>query len=109
MDDILIGTTLGGYQIVDEVGRGGMATVYRAHQLSMNRDVALKVLPPQFLHQATSLDRFKQEASIVAHLEHRAIVPVHDYGEYEGIPYIVMRYMDGGSVDELLARCTHSP
>jgi serine/threonine protein kinase len=104
MTDISIGTLIGGYQILEEVGQGGMATVYRAHQISMNRDVAIKVLPPQFLHHSASLDRFKQEASIVARLEHRAIVPVHDYGEYEGIPYIVMRYMDGGSVDDLLAR-----
>ncbi|MBI5960943.1 MAG: protein kinase [Chloroflexi bacterium] len=104
MSYIAIGTIIGGYQILEEVGQGGMAAVYRAHQLSMNRDVALKILPPQFLHQASSLDRFKQEASIVARLEHRAIVPVHDYGEYDGIPYIVMRYMDGGSVDDLLAK-----
>jgi serine/threonine-protein kinase len=104
MNNTLIGTTLGGYQILEEVGRGGMATVYRAHQISMNRDVAIKMLPPQFLRQTSSLERFKQEASIVALLEHRAIVPVHDYGEYEGTPYIVMRYMDSGSVDELIAK-----
>jgi len=102
MTDIVIGSIIGGNQILEEVGQGGMATVYRAHQISMSRDVAIKVLPPQFLHHSTSLDRFKQEASIVARLEHRAIVPVHDYGEYEGVPYIVMRYMDGGSVDDLL-------
>jgi serine/threonine protein kinase len=102
MTDTLIGATIGGYQILEEVGEGGMATVYRAHQLSMDRDVAFKVLSPQLLHESASLDRFKQEASIVARLEHRAIVPVHDYGEYEGMPYIVMRYMDGGSVDEML-------
>ncbi|MBN1681486.1 MAG: protein kinase [Anaerolineae bacterium] len=103
MGDMLIGATIGGYQILEEVGRGGMATVYRAHQISMDRDVALKVLPVQFLNQTTSLERFKQEASIVAHLEHRAIVPVHDYGEHDGMPYIVLRLMDGGSVDELIA------
>lgn len=102
MDDKLIGKTIGGYQILQEIGQGGMATVYRAHQISMNRDVAIKMLPLPFLHQTASLDRFKQEASIVARLEHRAIVPVHDYGEYEGIPYLVMRYMDGGSVDDQL-------
>lgn len=102
MNHSLIGVTIGGCEIREEVGRGGMATVYRAHQISMDRDVAVKVLPPEFLHQSASLDRFKQEASIVARLEHRAIVPVHDYGEYEGIPYIVMRYMDGGSVEDLL-------
>jgi serine/threonine-protein kinase len=101
--DPLIGVTVGGYQILEIVGQGGMATVCRAHQISMNRDVAIKILPPQFLHHAASLDRFKQEASIVARLEHRAIVPVHDYGEYQGMPYIVMRYMDGGSVDDMLA------
>jgi serine/threonine-protein kinase len=109
MELFSIGVTVGGYAIRDEVGRGGMATVYRAHQLSMDRDVALKVLPSQFLNQPTSLDRFKQEASIVARLEHRAIVPVHDYGEFEGVPYLVMRYMDGGSVDDLLALGTIAP
>ncbi len=109
MDDKLIGKIIGGYQIVEEIGQGGMATVYRAHQISMNRDVAIKILPLQFLHHTASLDRFKQEASIVARLEHRAIVPVHDYGEHEGIPYIVMRYMDGGSVDDLLAKSPVPP
>ncbi len=102
MSEFAIGTIVGGYQILDIVGQGGMATVYRAHQLSMDRDVALKVLPRHLLRQANSLERFKQEANIIARLEHRAIVPVHDYGEYDGLPYIVMRYMEGGSVAELL-------
>ncbi len=108
MANISVGTTIGGYQILEEIGQGGMATVYRAHQLSMDRNVAIKVLPPQFLHTA-SLDRFKQEANIVSRLEHRAIVPVHDYGEYEGIPYIVMRCMEGGSVDDLLSKGPLTP
>lgn len=103
MTDSLIGTILGGYEIIEELGQGGMATVYRGRQISMDREVAIKVMPPQFLNQPTSLDRFKQEASIVARLQHRAIVPVHDYGEHDGIPYIVMRLMDSGSVEELLA------
>ncbi len=103
MDVFSIGATIGGYLILEEVGRGGMATVFRAHQLSMDRDVAIKVLPVHYLNQPTSLDRFKQEASIVARLEHRAIVPVHDYGEFQGIPYLVMRFMDGGSIENLLA------
>src|SRR5690606_2130109 len=102
MTQSLLGATITGYQFLDEIGQGGMATVYRAHQLSMNRDVAIKMLPEQLLHQGNSLERFQQEASIVARLEHRAIVPVHEYGEYQGIPYLVMRYMDGGSVDDLL-------
>ncbi|MBN2303827.1 MAG: serine/threonine protein kinase [Anaerolineae bacterium] len=104
MSDIAVGMTVGGYEIVEELGQGGMATVYRAHQLSMHRDVAIKVLPSHLMNEPVSLERFRQEASIVARLEHRAIVPVHDYGEHEGIPYIVMRYMDGGSVSDLLEK-----
>jgi serine/threonine-protein kinase len=109
MEDQLIGRTIGGYQILQEIGQGGMATVYRAHQISMDRPVAIKILPVQVARQTASLERFKQEASIVARLEHRAIVPVHDYGEYQGIPYIVMRYMDGGSVDDLLSKSPIPP
>ncbi|MCL4879798.1 MAG: serine/threonine-protein kinase [Anaerolineae bacterium] len=100
----LIGQVINGYEILEELARGGMATVYRAHQISMNRDVALKVLPREFLHEPSFLERFKREASIVARLEHRAIVPVHDYGEVDGIPYIIMRLMEGGSVDGLITK-----
>lgn len=103
MDQQLIGQIINNsYEILGELARGGMATVYRAHQLSMQRDVAIKVLPREFLHQPTFRERFKQEAAIAARLEHRAIVPVYDYGEWEGIPYIVMRLMEGRSVDNLL-------
>lgn len=101
--DDLIGKQIGGYEILDVIGRGGMATVYRARQVSMmNRTVAVKVLPSQYAHDDTYLQRFNQEVKIVSQLEHRAIVPVHDYGEFDGRPYIVMRYMAGGSVDDLL-------
>ncbi len=102
MADDLIGKTIGGYEIQDVIGRGGMATVFRAHQVSMNRSVAVKVLPEQYVNDDTYIQRFNQEVAIVAKLEHRNIVPVHDYGEYNGQPYIVMRYMPGGSVDDLL-------
>lgn len=109
MNDSLIGKTIGGYHVLEEIGQGGMATVYRAHQISMDRDVAIKIMPPQFLRESVSMERFKREASIVARLEHRAIVPVHDYGEHEGIPYIVMRYMDSGSAEDLLQQGALSP
>ena len=102
MTQSLLGATINGYQFLDEIGQGGMATVYRAHQLSMHRDVAIKMLPQDLLYQGNSRERFQQEANIVARLEHRAIVPVHEYGEHQGMPYLVMRYMDGGSVDDLL-------
>lgn len=102
MTDDLLGRKIGGYEIMELIGHGGMATVYRARQISMNRVVAVKVLPRQFLNDETYMQRFNREVKIVAELEHRNIVPVHDYGEDEGQPYIVMRYMSGGSLDDLL-------
>ncbi|MFC1961331.1 serine/threonine-protein kinase, partial [Chloroflexota bacterium] len=102
--DQLLGQHFGGYDILEEVGRGGMAVVYKARQVSMNRIVAVKVLPSQFVNDDTFRARFEREVNIVARLEHRAIVPVHDYGENENMPYIVMRYMGGGNVDDLLMR-----
>jgi len=104
MTDELIGKRIGGYEVIGVLGRGGMATVYRAHQVSMNRIVALKVLPRQFLTDDTYMQRFEREVAIVSRLEHRSIVPVYDYGEQDGQPFIAMRYMAGGSVDQLLRR-----
>lgn len=100
MSDELIGQTIGGYEVLSRIGEGGMATVYLARQTSMNRQVALKVLPRHFLSDDTYLQRFEQEVQIVAQLEHRNIIPVYDYGEHEGQPYIAMRYMPAGSVDD---------
>lgn len=102
MTDELIGKTIGGYEIISRIGEGGMATVYLARQQSMNRQVAMKVLPRHYLNDDTYLQRFEREVAIVSTLEHRNIIPVYDYGEYTGQPYIVMRYMPAGSVDDLL-------
>lgn len=103
MADELIGKSIGGkYEILTHIGEGGMAAVYLARQQSMNRQVAIKMLPKQFLNDDTYLHRFEREVTIVAQLDHRNIVPVYDYGEFEGQPYIVMRYMPAGSVDDLL-------
>lgn len=102
MSEELIGKQIGGYEILARIGQGGMATVFRARQISMNRMVALKVLPRQFLNDDAYIQRFQREVEIVAKLEHRNIVPVHDYGHHEGQPYIVMRYMTGGSIDNKL-------
>jgi serine/threonine-protein kinase len=102
MAEELIGKTVGGYEIIEIVGRGGMAVVYRAHQVSMNRPVALKILPRHFLNDDTYLQRFRREVDIVSTLEHRNIVPVYDYGEYDKQPFIAMRLMTGGSVEDTL-------
>lgn len=93
---------IGRYAIKYEIGRGGMATVYCAHDPRFDRDVALKVLPREFMHDPTFRARFEREAHTIAALEHAAIVPVYDYGEDEGQPYLVMRYMTGGSLRDRL-------
>jgi serine/threonine protein kinase/Tol biopolymer transport system component len=101
MDD-LIGKVVGGYEVLRLLGEGGMAKVYLAMQQSMNRQVALKVLPRQYVNDDTYYQRFEREVRIVSQLEHRNIVPVYDYGKHEGQPFIAMRYMPTGSVDDLL-------
>ena len=92
------------YEILRELGRGGMATVYRANDPRFSRAVAVKVLPREFLHEPTFKERFEREAYTIAALEHPAIVPVYDFGEDAGQPYMVMRYMPGGSLSERLKR-----
>jgi serine/threonine-protein kinase len=79
-----------------------MATVYLAHDPRFMREVALKALPHQFTHDPMFRTRFEREAQTIAALEHPAIVPVHDFGEEDGQPFIVMRYMSGGSLSDRL-------
>ncbi len=99
----LIGKVVNGYEILSQVGQGGMATVFLARQQSMNRNVALKFLPSAYLNDAAYLQRFAREVKIVAQLEHRNIVPVYDFGDHQGQPYIAMRYMPAGSVEDLIS------
>lgn len=93
---------IGRYQLKSELGRGGMSTVFLAFDPTMQRQVALKLLPREFLHHGTFRERFYREARIIAALEHPAIVPIYDFGEEEGQPYFVMRYMVGGSLADRL-------
>ncbi len=89
---------IGRYAIQSELGRGGMAIVYLAFDPRFERRVAVKVLPREFLFDGGFPARFEREAKAIAALEHYAIVPVYDFGEHEGQPYLVMRYMPGGSL-----------
>jgi ligand-binding sensor domain-containing protein len=98
----LIGQTLGPYRIVEQIGMGGMATVYKAYQASMDRYVAVKVLPRQFAEDPSFLGRFEQEARTIAKLEHPHILPVHDYGQQEATTYLVMRFIGAGTLKELM-------
>lgn len=94
----------GRYEIRQEIGRGGMAHVYLAHDPTFRRQVAIKVLPPHFLDNPVLRARFEREARLIATIEHPAIVPVYDFGEQEGQLYLVMRYMPGGSLQERIRR-----
>jgi serine/threonine protein kinase len=89
----LIGQKLGQYQIIEQVGEGGMSVVFRARQASLNRDVALKVLQPQGFGRAVNLDRFVREAQAIGNLHHPNILPVYDSGQEQGYAYIAMRYV----------------
>ena len=102
MSDALIGQTLGHYEIRALLGKGGMSTVYMAYQPSMDRMVALKILPREFLHDDTFLIRFEREIKTIAKLEHLHILPVYDAGQEGGIPYIAMRYLPGGTLADLI-------
>src|SRR3972149_1213103 len=97
-------TKIGRYEIRAELGRGGMATVYRGYDPQVRREVAVKVLPREFLHDPTFRARFEREAQTIAALEHPAIVPLYDFGEDAGVPYFVMRLMPGGSLADHLKK-----
>ncbi|NDJ60414.1 MAG: protein kinase [Chloroflexi bacterium] len=96
----LIGRQLGKYQITNLIGQGGMATVYRGYQLEVERYVAIKVLPPHPGQSDSFAERFQQEARTVARLQHPHIVPLYDYGDEDGILYLVMAYIEGGSLND---------
>jgi len=98
----LTGTTLGPYELKGVIGRGGMATVYRAYQPSMERDVALKVLAPELASEPEFVDRFEREARIVAQLQHPNILAVYDFGREGDFAYLVMKLLSGGTLSQAL-------
>jgi len=98
----MIGNKLGPYEIKEEVGKGGMATVYRAYQPNMDRDVAVKVILKSQDRNEESVQRFQREARLIARLEHAHILPVYDFDGGHEPPYIVMRYLDGGTLKNVL-------
>ncbi|MBZ0285165.1 MAG: protein kinase, partial [Anaerolineae bacterium] len=102
--DNLGGQKLGPYEVRDILGIGGMGAVYRAYQPSLNREVALKVLPPQLAAEREFIERFRREAQTAAGLEHAHIVPVYDYGVFGGLSYVIMRLLNGGSLAERLSQ-----
>lgn len=98
------GTNVGQYRIIEQLGQGGMATVYKAYHPSLDRYVAIKVLHQAFLEDPNFLARFQREARLVARLEHSNIVPIYDYAEHEGQPYLVMKFIEGETLKAHLQR-----
>jgi len=102
----MIGRELGGYRIIEQIGMGGMATVYKAYDPKTERHVAIKILPQQYSFDPTFKTRFDQEARAIANLEHIHILPVFAYGEDDGISYMVMRLLNAGSLSDRIRQGT---
>jgi len=104
--DLAPGQILGQYRIIQKIGEGGMGAVYKADQPSIPRTVVIKVLSAAFSEYADARDRFRRELDMITRLEHPHILPVYDFGDVDGNPYIVMRFMTGGTLQDRLQRST---
>src|SRR5437870_1816171 len=98
------GATVGAYKIIERIGRGGMATVYRAYHPALDRFVAIKALPDFFADDPLYRERFQQEARSVAHLKHPNILEIFDFGYEDGLAYLVLELVDGGTLADRLGQ-----
>ncbi|MCB0005961.1 MAG: serine/threonine protein kinase [Anaerolineales bacterium] len=104
LTDNLTGQLFGRYRLLEPIGEGGMATVYKAQQEDIERQVAIKVLPPQFAGDPQFVQRFRQEARTLARLQHPHIVPLYDFGSHESYLYLVMPCIDGGDLEDRMGK-----
>ena len=100
---LLSGTRLGPYEIIAPLGAGGMGEVYRGHDSRLDRDVVIKILPPEFSSNPERLRRFEQEARAASALNHPNIITIHDIGTLESGSYIAMEYVDGKTLRESIS------
>lgn len=98
------GTRLGPYEIVSPLGAGGMGEVYRARDTRLDRTVAIKVLPRAFASNANLKQRFEREARTISQLSHPNICTLHDFGQDEGVDYLVMEYLEGETLADRLSK-----
>jgi eukaryotic-like serine/threonine-protein kinase len=101
---ITIGQQLGSYEITALLGKGGMGEVYRARDLKLKRDVAIKILPDEFSHDADRVSRFQREAEVLASLNHPNIAAIYDMEESDGNRCLVLEYVEGETLAERLKR-----
>jgi formylglycine-generating enzyme required for sulfatase activity len=99
----LSGQNLGQYRIIEPIGKGGMASVFKAYQPALDRYVAIKVLPPYHAHEPGFTERFEREAKAVAQLNHHHILPIYDYGQEGDLSYIMMQYVEGGTLKDMMS------
>jgi serine/threonine protein kinase/Tol biopolymer transport system component len=97
-----IGNTIGPYKIISHIGQGGMATIYKAYQTTLDRYVALKVIHPALKEDRSFVIRLQREATVIAKLSHPNIVAVHDFREHEGIPFLVLQFIEGKTLKDVL-------
>ena len=98
----MIGQTLGSFKITQKIGAGGQGTVYKAQDTKLGRTVVIKVLPAELTSKDTNLKRFDREARLASSLDHPNICTIFDLGEAEGLHYIVMQYVEGRNVRQLV-------
>src|SRR5512136_2197581 len=100
----MIGTSLSHYRITEKLGQGGMGEVYRAEDTNLSRQVAIKVLPEEFAHDAERLARFEREAKLLASLNHPNIAVIHGLEEHEGKRFLVLELVEGQTLAERLKK-----
>ena len=98
------GTTIGPYQVASLIGAGGMGEVYRARDLKLKREVAIKILPQEFSHDPDRVSRFQREAEILASLNHPNIASIYDLLEAKGTRYLVLELIDGETLADIIQR-----
>src|ERR1700682_4975437 len=101
---IAAGTKLGSYEVLSQIGAGGMGEVYRAHDTNLGRDVAIKVLPEAFAHDPERLSRFQREAKMLAALNHPNIATIFGLEQANGTSYLVMELVSGETLAERIKR-----
>src|SRR6516164_5842030 len=101
---LTIGTQLGSHEIIALLGKGGMGEVYRARDLKLKREVAIKILPEEFSRNADRVSRFQREAEVLASLNHPNIAAIHNLEETDGTRYLVLELVEGETLADRIAR-----